>query len=395
MKAPQKMTFEEAPSGNGAEEARATHARNGGAASSEKRDARARWLSFVITTHCNQKCPECSMGIPRISSPKHYEIEYIQKAASLLYGQDRVDITGGEPTLHPHFRQLVPQLKEMFGCRLLVLATNGYRVREFGDVLHHFDLIKISHFDHNQREVDYVRQHFTETNPPGPTLHVCTQRRARNPRPCSIANGLVKYVYGRLYPCCVIPSGLEHRGIALTNDWRQRIERLSPPCAECFMAEEGEPFSTDADLIRSLEMNQAKMSRHSRKRETQWPLLRNDVVVYGLSVDSWMEERALIWMGPQKKVSNLAIDVESHAPHDIHPITLTFRNAKGKKVFSHVVREPKKGRIKVPLNRLLSTWERPWCSLHSDTIFVPRRLDPDNPDERSLSVRLASLRLGE
>ena len=134
---------------------------------------------------------------------------------------------------------------------------------------------------------------------------------------------------------------------------------------------------------------------NSDRREKEWPSLPNQVVVYGLSVDSWMEETALIWMAPRKKASNLMIDFESYAPQYIHPITLTFRNSIGKKVFSHVISQPKKARIKIPVNRLLYTCEKPWISLHSDTVFIPSKLDPDNPDERSLSVRLPSIRLGK
>jgi len=61
---------------------------------------------------------------------EHYPWEYFAALAPYIYGIDRVDITGGEPTSHPQFGEFVPKFRELFGCKRLTLETNGFKARE-------------------------------------------------------------------------------------------------------------------------------------------------------------------------------------------------------------------------------------------------------------------------
>ena len=81
-----------------------------------------------ITTRCNRRCVDCCAGIGINRVLQHHSWSYFQRAAKHFYGIDRVNLTGGEPTAHPQFEEYVPGFKALFGCRLLTLSTNGYKV---------------------------------------------------------------------------------------------------------------------------------------------------------------------------------------------------------------------------------------------------------------------------
>jgi len=77
----------------------------------------------ALTNHCNRDCPWCSTW----SSPAGRTwITREQLAASLPGdGLFEVQLEGGEPTLHPEFRDIVARLRADPRCRKLILCTNG------------------------------------------------------------------------------------------------------------------------------------------------------------------------------------------------------------------------------------------------------------------------------
>jgi Radical SAM superfamily len=81
-------------------------------------------LNYQITTLCNRMCPDCIVGIRR-GHGLHLGLDYIRDTAKFLYGKfERIQITGGEPTLHPEFGYISQEIKKMFGSELLTLETN-------------------------------------------------------------------------------------------------------------------------------------------------------------------------------------------------------------------------------------------------------------------------------
>lgn len=85
-------------------------------------------VQLDITTHCDRRCPDCCCGIGINRKLQHHPWEYFERVAPYLREIDRVDLFGGEPTVHPKFRQFVPRFKELFGCRLLTMTTDGCKV---------------------------------------------------------------------------------------------------------------------------------------------------------------------------------------------------------------------------------------------------------------------------
>ena len=107
-------------------------------------------VNLELTTACNLTCPDCSAGTNGSGLRKvvHHPWEYFADAARWLQGIDSVVVIGGEPTAHPKFAEIAPKLRELFGCRELILWTNGFKVEKFRDLIKRtFDLVYASIYD--------------------------------------------------------------------------------------------------------------------------------------------------------------------------------------------------------------------------------------------------------
>lgn len=203
-----------------------------------------------FTTACNLKCPNCCCGIPH-RAPVHYPWEYFERLASFVYGIDRIDVTGGEPTCHPKFGEYIPKFRALFGCCLLTLETNCFRTQEYPDVLRCFDWIRISEYPTNHEEVEWLKANHphawrqnrgdcVETSDPlDENAHVSIKRRGSGSR-CTVEDPRhVIYADGKLYPCRLGLAVEGAVGIELSECWREEIERVPVPCSSCY-------FSPDA-----------------------------------------------------------------------------------------------------------------------------------------------------
>jgi len=176
---------------------------------------------------------------------KFFDWEYIKHAAEHFYGMDRIHITGGEPTMHPDFANIVPYLKQVFGCNRLTLETNGFGFKKFPKVFNFFDEIYCSHYTagsfvgspDNTEEIEFIRDYVYLTKIiVGEIKH--ESRENRGTKMCSRGwSETLGYCNGKVYPCCVA-SGLPARdtGIPLTKNWRQEILEVVHPCDICFFA---------------------------------------------------------------------------------------------------------------------------------------------------------------
>lgn len=355
---------------------------------------RIRGLQLFLNTECNRRCPECAASIPSIRHPEHYPLTYVQRVAEYFYGIEHVTISGGEPTLHPHFREIAPHLKAWFGCRSLTLETNGYHLDAYQDLLGCFDDILLSHYPDNQAITEQLAALDIDGRPAGPTRHVATARRARRPSPCRRAN-FVQYAYGRVYPCACIPSGHEGIGIPLTANWREEIVTVPLPCADCCFAEEAH----DEDAKNVLTDSHTTIfipNRLQRATEVRpawrWPTLREDIKIYGLDLDSWMGREAEIMVNTVQGAADLIIMVESAAPVEHHPITLTFTHAAFHAPQTHFIPLPGLSLTRVDLRHLPADSAAEIITLSCDQTFIPSEIHADRQESRELGVRIRSLR---
>ena len=87
-------------------------------------------IHWSITGHCNYRCRHCFMDAPeaRFPQPTLDELkDYIEQMAEC--GIQMVDITGGEPLVHPDFLEIADCLLE-HGIRISAIYSNGKLVTE-------------------------------------------------------------------------------------------------------------------------------------------------------------------------------------------------------------------------------------------------------------------------
>lgn len=105
----------------------------------------------VISTHiapegaCNLKCPYCSVTYRKVSNRISLDViyDYVTKLKSR--GLKAVILTGGgEPTIYPHFNQLVRWLKIDMGLSVALITNGTQSVRVNDDVWPLFSWVRVS-----------------------------------------------------------------------------------------------------------------------------------------------------------------------------------------------------------------------------------------------------------
>lgn len=154
---------------------------------------------------------------------------------------DSLVVIGGEPTAHPKFAEFIPRFRSLFGCREMILWTNGFKVERYADLIReHFDAVYASLYDEqtapwNKRPngglVSFIKgtfEHLTMEQP-----HIPLSRRGSGELCERGIHGPVTYADGKLYGCCVA-EGLEHGvGVTPSENWRAEILETPLPCFEC------------------------------------------------------------------------------------------------------------------------------------------------------------------
>ncbi|MFH1690979.1 MAG: radical SAM protein [Candidatus Omnitrophota bacterium] len=88
-------------------------------------------LVFILTSKCNFGCKHCMRDF---NSATDLPMDIAEKAlaSAKKFGYKNVCLTGGEPTLHAHFKELVAMI--MKHGYTLSMPTNGYNFKQFIDV---------------------------------------------------------------------------------------------------------------------------------------------------------------------------------------------------------------------------------------------------------------------
>lgn len=204
-------------------------------------------VQIFLTTHCNMKCPECSCGMQIIPKSNKYfvDFDYIKHSAKYFYGVDTISIMGGEPTMHPNFAEWSLIFKELYGCKRLTLETNGTMFDKIPEAFTHYDKILVTRYHKdiydgcpdNLDKINFLKDYYKERDFIWVNEIEHVSRKTKGTKPCyrSVSGGIA-YEGGRLYPCCVGPGLLKKVSIPLTEDWRDQIKTIYPPCESCFLA---------------------------------------------------------------------------------------------------------------------------------------------------------------
>ncbi len=94
-------------------------------------------LTFGITTTCNARCPSCTVPLRRTrEAARSPEADDIPHLETLLRHVRYLILTGGEPTIHPRFGQILEKIRALADPRMYAtMITHGGRLDRFRDAL--------------------------------------------------------------------------------------------------------------------------------------------------------------------------------------------------------------------------------------------------------------------
>lgn len=212
-------------------------------------------LELAITDFCNLGCPLCSQATPLQKNKKIISIEELENISRFIKPFEFyvVKISGGEPTLHPHFREICQSLKKMFPAHYYILATNGFKLEALRDCLNVFNHIDLSHYpglnDAVYRRIinlniPNIRTQIRRDNIEMVNVHIEKNLNKHNIYKYCIFSKFLKIVQCRIYPCCVI-FGLAVRkdidinrvSVLFDADWRRNLAKINmqPYCEHCWV----------------------------------------------------------------------------------------------------------------------------------------------------------------
>lgn len=212
-------------------------------------------VALDLTTQCDRRCPDCCTGVGINRTLQHHPWEYFEQAAKVIYGVERVHLSGGEPTFHPQFAEFVPKFKELFGCKRLSMVTDGWGVKRHSEVIvDHIDEVHFTQYGNRRHEeqslvswsmfglislkIFYAGENMASFTP---------RSQIGGGKPCHRAwwlSGQVAYADGKLWGCCVAPGldgakGVEFVDFPMLGESREFLDVAIPPlpCKECFFSE--------------------------------------------------------------------------------------------------------------------------------------------------------------
>ena len=112
--------------------------------------------NIVLTSNCNSRCLSCNYWKTK---PKTLDKEKVYSFFEMVNKKNcsSVVLTGGEPMLHPDFKEIVITAKENYNF-IIILSTNGSLVKQhFDDVKDYIDSYCISFDGCNKEQYELIR----------------------------------------------------------------------------------------------------------------------------------------------------------------------------------------------------------------------------------------------
>jgi hypothetical protein len=169
-----------------------------------------------------------------------------------------IEITGGEPSLHPDFKEISLNLREIFQAPSFMLVTNGFlfeREKKQLPLLLQYNSIFLTHYTDqfytlnpnsgkpNTSAVTIIKEFLESEGYSGLQVIEMNSHKSMNVK---VTNGtgcyhfhsnMIAYYEGILYGCCVSWSLPEKgTGVPLTREWRSELKNINLPCETCFLS---------------------------------------------------------------------------------------------------------------------------------------------------------------
>ena len=186
--------------------------------------------TIVLTTRCSRKCPHCAF-------PWDYtwdsDEDHIAWLGQVLQKIKRVEITGGEPTEHPHFAELVPAIEKMaksVEAEELSIVTGRYH-----PLLTRFSTVFVSEYDDNAADVQKIKDENKNVFS-GVPRHLPADSSTHEGKRCHRAEiGVMAILKDRMYPCVTGPAYDKAPFLRLRKGvgWKAEIAKTPFYCAHC------------------------------------------------------------------------------------------------------------------------------------------------------------------
>lgn len=114
-------------------------------------------LNVHITSRCDLFCRHCYNGKRKVTDVAVTQFAYIVKKAKEYFGAsiDRINLLGGEPTLHPDFCEILSIAQQ--NADVVGISTNGAKIVCFADKLRPNDIVQVSIETLNEPLADWYR----------------------------------------------------------------------------------------------------------------------------------------------------------------------------------------------------------------------------------------------
>ena len=194
-------------------------------------------INLSITTVCNMRCPDCSYGM-RWRLQRHATLEEIRHVCGFLSDMIEVQITGGEPTVHPHFSQICDLVIGMLPQAMVCVETNGVNYPLHRETFKKMGRVNVSHYTaaswpgcpDNTAQVEALKADFPLAGV-GEITHL-PFANATGTKPCERQTKAM-YSMGKIYGCCTA-SGMQGAcGIEPSPDWQRLLDETPLPCKGC------------------------------------------------------------------------------------------------------------------------------------------------------------------
>ena len=84
-------------------------------------------MTIWVTSRCNLRCPKCNQQnlLGDYDMPKEEFLDFVLSSRSRKIHYDTIELTGGEPTLWPHFKSALQLLQSTSIADWNTFVTNG------------------------------------------------------------------------------------------------------------------------------------------------------------------------------------------------------------------------------------------------------------------------------
>ena len=115
-------------------------------------------IHVEVTNACSLQCSQCTRFVGHHKKPFFMNLDMVKKCLKSLVGYEgQIGIMGGEPTMHPEFKEICKLVqKHVPNRRQRSLWTNGLKWEEHKKIIEEtFDKDRVIYNDHKDKEVGY------------------------------------------------------------------------------------------------------------------------------------------------------------------------------------------------------------------------------------------------